>query len=803
MLTEQERIKEYIKNHNKPNRKLLPTNLWIGWLNVDKNGHPASMGSKNLITGRIYDKLQPFMNVDTYSRQLNTNEITNLKQKIHFVEQDAHNLYNAGYNGISHGIAKKEDNIWAKRGVKLPVTYIDYDSKLKVYEIGMMLVDTNKGTENVPNNVEFHINYPRIFIPYNTKHFYNKNGVKISYVKYYGRHGYSSTAWGYQINVSKYITFLCGMSARTYEFENNFNALKNKAFPNNILLSSGVFCPCKSIYNLIEYFDYDSPLPTTGPKQEIINKLCKIQYRDINSIVTDTDTENMAFMEKVDDEWSVLRVIQLKTPYGMKLNKPFEILRSFINNKKNKTIEARISTRKDWITAKGGNEYLMKQTKIINMDQLSTNTQTKYIKDIAEDYQGNYSFTMKLLKYPILEKLYKSGYLNLVKHYLDISATKTHIQDDFKITDKDLKKKSLFQILGVNKHQLEIASIINEDSRFAEMKNLYTLKSIKEYCTDTNISTMSDEKFDLYMLVLKTTGRYSSLYRAITEDCFITSSNSWDISAKHFCRKTKEECEKIVLKFARLQKERHEDFLRIVKDAVLTLKKIYSYEEDFNYDIERIYKSKDFDEIVDIHDSLVMYYNNILRQRGSTYRFDKTEKEHEEEIAAQRKAEEERDRMLKEKRDTTIKERSKWNYEDDKYIIRLPKTDNEIVSEGLMLDHCVGGYATNHFKGDTTIMFLRQKETPDTSWFTIEISLVDTKEKKFRVNQIHGSHNRWLSNTTQGYEAVPTMVKWLNMHNIYCESSILLNKSSGYSNHGELADLPEGIKAVMSCLVCA
>lgn len=77
----------------------------------------------------------------------------------------------------------------------------------------------------------------------------------------------------------------------------------------------------------------------------------------------------------------------------------------------------------------------------------------------------------------------------------------------------------------------------------------------------------------------------------------------------------------------------------------------------------------------------------------------------------------------------------KYQYEEGDYFIRQPHTPEEIIEEGRILRHCVGGYAKRHFEGSTTIMFLRKKEEPDIPFYTIE---VDNKQK---IVQCYGYRN--------------------------------------------------------------
>ncbi|EOS41492.1 hypothetical protein C808_00068 [Lachnospiraceae bacterium M18-1] len=67
--------------------------------------------------------------------------------------------------------------------------------------------------------------------------------------------------------------------------------------------------------------------------------------------------------------------------------------------------------------------------------------------------------------------------------------------------------------------------------------------------------------------------------------------------------------------------------------------------------------------------------------------------------------------------------RNKYFYEDDSYIIRPARSAEEIVMEGRLLHHCVGGdtYLSKHNTGKTYILMLRHKTEPDVPYITVEI----------------------------------------------------------------------------------
>lgn len=85
---------------------------------------------------------------------------------------------------------------------------------------------------------------------------------------------------------------------------------------------------------------------------------------------------------------------------------------------------------------------------------------------------------------------------------------------------------------------------------------------------------------------------------------------------------------------------------------------------------------------------------------------------------------------IKEKNETykKIQERytkllKKYGYEKGGLIIRPAGSAGEIIREGRMLHHCVGGdnYLSKHDRGETYILFLRRAEEPEIPWCTIEI----------------------------------------------------------------------------------
>lgn len=77
---------------------------------------------------------------------------------------------------------------------------------------------------------------------------------------------------------------------------------------------------------------------------------------------------------------------------------------------------------------------------------------------------------------------------------------------------------------------------------------------------------------------------------------------------------------------------------------------------------------------------------------------------------------------------------ARYGFESEHYLIRPPASAREIVAEGEALRHCVGGIAGIHARGSTTILFLRDKQRPQTPLVTIEM-------RGNRLVQVHGYRN--------------------------------------------------------------
>ncbi|MGN0592012.1 MAG: PcfJ domain-containing protein [Ruminococcus sp.] len=71
----------------------------------------------------------------------------------------------------------------------------------------------------------------------------------------------------------------------------------------------------------------------------------------------------------------------------------------------------------------------------------------------------------------------------------------------------------------------------------------------------------------------------------------------------------------------------------------------------------------------------------------------------------------------------------------DGFVIKQPGSPEEIIREGRILHHCVGGYVERHAKGILNILFIRRTSDPDTPFYTMELS------KNGNIVQVRGLRN--------------------------------------------------------------
>lgn len=142
---------------------------------------------------------------------------------------------------------------------------------------------------------------------------------------------------------------------------------------------------------------------------------------------------------------------------------------------------------------------------------------------------------------------------------------------------------------------------------------------------------------------------------------------------------------------------------------------------------------------------------NVLLPKALGAAHDSATAKHQNKMERERKKEQaEKDRLAalsyEERR---VELEKKYSFAMDGYLIRVPANKDEVLNEGRILQHCVGGYADRHMNGTLTILFMREAKKPGVPWLTIEMS-------GNKLVQIHGFKNEGLYTTKRSMTVCAT-----------------------------------------------
>jgi len=94
---------------------------------------------------------------------------------------------------------------------------------------------------------------------------------------------------------------------------------------------------------------------------------------------------------------------------------------------------------------------------------------------------------------------------------------------------------------------------------------------------------------------------------------------------------------------------------------------------------------------------------------------------------------------------------------DGELCIRLPRKNSDLVREGEILRHCVGGYCSQHLSGKDTIFFVRRYRRPERSYYTLDICMTGGKPYQVQLhgygNERHGVHKEYRHTIPQKVKA--------------------------------------------------
>jgi hypothetical protein len=92
---------------------------------------------------------------------------------------------------------------------------------------------------------------------------------------------------------------------------------------------------------------------------------------------------------------------------------------------------------------------------------------------------------------------------------------------------------------------------------------------------------------------------------------------------------------------------------------------------------------------------------------------------------------------------------------DGELSVILPTSAADLVREGKVLRHCVGGYGNSHVSGASTIFFIRRYRRPERPYYTLAIDMTG----KPKESQLHGYGNERHGDKKQYTHTIPKKVR--------------------------------------------
>lgn len=588
----------------------------------------------------------------------------------------------------------------------------------KILEIGFVKMnDMSRAKDGEIRKWVFYENwwFKRVFLVKETMVIYNEYGTEY-YPEENGRY-YNK----------RFVRGLMEMCHQGYVMtKNNMSVLKE---------FTGIDTPY--IYRVIKWYKNARP---RGIKE---NPLLSVELKEIKPT-------NRIVFEIINEDLAVFRLFYFtNSDYHKELNGK-ENLRIFVNRKGKVTI---LENNRKWLVKSTSSiyEYSYKEPCLhLNVNELKEFPALKYIADIMCASDNDIKAVNKmitLLRHPIVEMINKAGYPKLAKIMCKNSQIKANIKRYFGV---DIKKEtgSLTKLLGVNKYMLKKLEINCEQHYGSYYINHSPVGLMREFFEE-KLQGLTESDINMYYPCFQEMqSKHGSLRYYLDPNDDQRYWYYYDNSRKTFSNDDVE-LKKIIVKLCKLGTTAVNAYM----DAVQTYKRLTVKPE---IDFSNFRKTED---ITRLHDNLVGLLN-----------------------AEQAMKQEERNRAVQEvfeKKQEKRIEKFEDTESDDMFEIIVPKSLTEITTEGQALSHCVGGYLERHGRGDTNIVFLRNKLYPSTPFYTIEV------DNSGYVVQIHGKYNKWLGNNP---EAIGFVSKWIKDRELRCEDYKLLETATGYGRSGSLVD---------------
>ena len=626
-------------------------------------------------------------------------------------------------------------------GANIVFAYIKYHEDIECLEVAAVRMDSTRKPE--PREWKYESKY---FIK-KDKTIYDENGVEQDkngrfYVDKY------HTAYRF----SNYINII----TRLHNNEKAIDEFKKFVGNNFYTIGNGRTIDIKWMWHIQDWYNKQTnKVRGAGKQQKLTDMLVELPHSDVSGLserypikvikdphysYRDIVITNIMYFERLIDGWSVIRMFN-RNQY---INTCHEIERMYLHDDGTNRIVC--CNNGVWMPSKIHSSSYSTYYNFVNKDEaMEKCNRLKYIiplfdKDENADKRIR-DYIITTLYFPEVEQLMKLGYGTMAKYVATSNTPRAEMRNTFGGYYNE-KETSLLRKVGLTKHQFD--TYMKDACRQGGYGSYYfytapntAIKMMRNFFEDEFIH-LDNSSFDKYYNAFK---KLTSFYRTFDKE----NIERLNVDYKRF-----------VNNLIRLG-EKNETAYNVVKDTISAYLNINNPPE-----INWYFDS--YSDIVRAHDAL-----DEIRRR-----------EAEERRALYNMAEADRLKKLEEKRIKIDKERKQYEYEDDSFIIRLPKDANEIVREGSMQRICIGGYAASHSQGHTNLFLLRKKSEPDVPFYAIEM-------KNNTIIQIHGFGNRWLGNNP---EAIPTVVRWLRKNGISCKETILTCTSHGYCSNAHYIKMP-------------
>lgn len=622
------------------------------------------------------------------------------------------------------------DRVWVEAGSQIYYAYAKYHKDIDRLELAVVQYDTSRGDHM------HHWDYAgdRIFIG-KDKSVLNEWGMEFSNnTRYVVRRGWSVQSPREMIQVILRSTVNPKVLAEFKKFIGN----------DYFILGNGASEQIEDAYSIQKWYDSKQKTRTNGKTQKFVDELTKMPLGSIECLSdefsprlrdgyyrSDDYIRNIVYFERVNDKWSVLRGLirenggDFTEAWRMYLGD--DGTSRFASNSNGEWIPS--SQQKGWHF---NNQYYFANPN----EAIEKCNRIKYISPmINEDL--NISAIITTLRFSTIEQLYKMGYTRMALSIANSGTPKARLKELFGGYYND-KEKNVLRQIGLTKHQLDVMHDKRDNSSYYSYYNCSeALKRMRE-ALGKDLSSIDNATYDNY-------------FNTFVEMC----ENFWGMRRIDELDIDKSKFWKNLVRL--YSKDRQS--ARLVGDTLNTYHRLDAPRPEVDWIFD------DYSDIVRVHDALTELVNEQERRYRAYWNV----------------SEAERLKRDEEKRKKTDEERKHYEYEDDEFIIRLPKDVNEIVSEGTTQHICIGGYTTRHSRGETNLFFLRRKDAESVPFYAIEMN--NAKQ----IVQIHGFGNKWLGNNP---EAIPTVIRWLRKNNIKCDNKILTCTARGYGRTNNYIEMP-------------